>query len=53
MSKFKCQVCGYIYDEEVGDPASGAEPGTLFDDLPDDWKCPICSVGKQEFVKMD
>ena len=41
MKKYKCQVCGYIYDPEVGDPDNGIEPGTAFEDLPDDWVCPL------------
>ena len=49
MAKFVCTVCGYIYDEELGDPDNGIEPGTLFADLPDDWECPLCSVGKEDF----
>lgn len=49
MAKFVCTVCGYIYDEEAGDPDNGIEPGTLFTDLPDDWECPLCSVGKEDF----
>ena len=49
MAKFVCTVCGYIYDEEAGDPDNGIEPGTLFADLPDDWECPLCSVGKEDF----
>lgn len=49
MKKYKCLICGYIYDPAVGDPDSGAEPGTAFEDLPDDWICPECGVGKDEF----
>lgn len=49
MKKYKCVPCGYIYDPAFGDPDSGTAPGTMFEDLPDDWKCPICSVGKDEF----
>ena len=49
MSKYKCAVCGYVYDPEVGDPDGGIEPGTSFEDLPDDWVCPICNAGKEEF----
>ena len=49
MAKFVCTVCGYIYDEEVGDPDNGIEPGTAFAALPDDWECPLCSVGKEDF----
>ena len=49
MKKYKCQVCGYIYDPEVGDPDNGIEPGTAFEDLPDDWVCPLCQEGKESF----
>lgn len=49
MKKYKCQVCGYIYDPEVGDPDNGIEPGTAFEDLPDDWVCPLCKEGKEVF----
>ncbi len=49
MAKFVCTVCGYIYDEEVGDPDNGIEAGTPFEDLPDDWECPLCGVGKDDF----
>jgi len=45
-----CQVCGWIYDETVGDPDSGIPPGTPFDDIPDDWVCPECLVTKDDFV---
>ena len=56
--KYICEVCGYVYDPAVGDPDSGIEPGTAdsgiepgtaFEDIPDDWVCPICGVGKDEF----
>ena len=50
MAKWKCSVCGYIYDEEKGDPLAGASPGTKFADLPDDWTCPVCGAPKSEFV---
>lgn len=49
MKKYVCDVCGWIYDEEIGDPANGIEPGTKFEDLPDDFECPVCSVGKDMF----
>ena len=49
MKKYKCQVCGYIYDPEVGDPDNGIEPGTAFEDLPDDWVCQLCQEGKEVF----
>ena len=44
MKKMRCTVCGYIYDPAAGDPDSGIDPGTAFDDLPDDWVCPECGV---------
>ena len=49
MKKYLCDPCVYIYDPEVGDPDSGIEPGTAFEDIPDDWVCPICGVGKDLF----
>lgn len=49
MQKWKCSVCGYIYDPEVGDPDSGIEPGTSFENLPADWVCPDCGASKSEF----
>ena len=49
MSKHRCIMCGYIYDPEVGDPDGGIEPETAFEDLPDDWTCPECGAGKDEF----
>ena len=52
MDKWECQVCGYVYDPEEGDDTQGIKPGTSFDDLPDDWVCPVCSVGKEEFEKI-
>ena len=53
MMKYKCTVCGYIYDPELGDPDGGVAPGTPFEEIPDDWVCPICGVGKSEFKKVD
>ena len=44
-------VCEYIYDPELGDPENGIEPGTSFEDLPADWVCPLCGVGKEDFEK--
>lgn len=52
MDKYECTVCGYIYDPEVGDPDGGIKPGTSFNDLPDDWECPLCGAGKDEFEKV-
>ena len=48
MQKYQC-VCGYIYDPEIGDPDNGIAPGTAFENLPDDWTCPVCGVGKDMF----
>lgn len=49
MKSYVCDVCGWEYDPEVGDPEHGIAPGTAFEDLPDDWVCPLCGVGKDEF----
>ena len=49
MKKYVCNICGYVYDPEVGDPDGGIEPGTAFEDIPDDWVCPVCGVGKDQF----
>lgn len=49
MTKYRCLVCGYIYDPEVGDPDNGVAPGTAFEDVPDDWVCPECGLEKEEF----
>lgn len=48
--KYVCEVCEWVYDPSVGDPENGIKPGTSFDALPDDWVCPICGVGKDQFV---
>lgn len=53
MIKYKCTVCGYIYDPEKGDSDSGIKPGTPFEDLPDDWVCPVCGASKDAFEKED
>ena len=49
IMRYVCIICGYTYDEELGDEEHGIEPGTLWDDLPDDFSCPECGVGKDEF----
>ena len=51
MDRYVCTVCGYVYDPQVGDPEAGIEPGTPFEDLPEDWVCPLCGAGKDEFEK--
>jgi rubredoxin len=53
ISKWECTVCGYVYDPELGDPDSDIEPGTAFEDLPEDWVCPECGVGKEDFEKIE
>ncbi len=53
MEKYKCIICGYIYDPEEGDPPGGISPGTSFNDLPADYICPVCGAGKEEFEKYE
>ena len=50
MAKFVCNICGYVYDEEIGCPEAAIPPGTSFSELPEDFECPICGVGKEEFT---
>jgi len=52
VAKYECTVCGYVYDPEVGDPEGDIKPGTSFEELPDDWVCPVCGVGKDDFEKV-
>ena len=52
MEKYKCSVCGYIYDPAVGDESQGIPTGTPFAELPDSWVCPECGVGKEMFEKL-
>ena len=51
MDKWVCTVCGYVYDPAVGDTANNTSAGTSFEDLPEDWVCPECGVGKEFFEK--
>jgi flavin reductase (DIM6/NTAB) family NADH-FMN oxidoreductase RutF/rubredoxin len=51
MTKYRCDVCGYVYDPEKGDPENNIPPGTRFEDLPDDWVCPVCGASKDQFSK--
>ena len=53
VSKYKCTVCGYIYDPAAGDPDNSVAPGTSFESLPDDWTCPVCGAAKSEFEKVE
>jgi rubredoxin len=52
MKKWECQVCGYVYEEEKGDPDNRVQPGTKFEDLPDGWVCPVCGAEKDQFKKL-
>ena len=52
MDKYLCDLCEYVYDPAEGDPTQDIAPGTSFDDLPDDWICPDCGAGKEEFTKL-
>jgi rubredoxin len=53
MEKYRCVICGYLYDPEEGDPQGGIDPGVPFNDLPFDYICPVCGAGKEEFVIYD
>jgi flavin reductase (DIM6/NTAB) family NADH-FMN oxidoreductase RutF/rubredoxin len=53
MKKYKCLVCGYVYDPAVGDPDNGVKAGTAFEDLPEDWVCPECGASKEEFEPLE
>ena len=53
MKKYVCTACGYVYDPAVGDPDSGIQPGTSFEDIPEDCGCPLCGVGKDMFEPQD
>jgi rubredoxin len=51
MEKWKCTICGYVYDPAIGDPDGNIPPGTPFEKIPDDWVCPICGAAKDQFEK--
>jgi len=53
VAKYECTVCGYIYDPELGDPDGGIKPGTPFEEIPDDWVCPVCGASKDQFKKIE
>lgn len=50
MKKYVCVPCGWVYDPVIGDPDGDIAPGTEFDDIPDDWVCPLCGAGKEDFI---
>ena len=53
MRKFKCVVCGFVYDEAQGLPEDGIKPGTRWEDIPEDWECPDCGVSKADFEMVE
>jgi rubredoxin len=53
MQKYKCSVCGHVYDPNEGDPMADVKPGVPFEELPGDWTCPICGAGKEDFDPED
>jgi rubredoxin/flavin reductase (DIM6/NTAB) family NADH-FMN oxidoreductase RutF len=53
LARYRCTVCGYIYDPEEGDPDGGIAPGTSFEQIPDDWVCPVCGASKSQFEKIE
>jgi len=53
MKKYVCIVCDYVYDPVLGDPDGGIAPGTSFEEIPEDWLCPVCGVGKEDFEPID
>ena len=52
MDQYRCTVCGYIYDPKEGDPDGNIKPGTAFEDIPEDWECPLCHASKDMFEKI-
>ncbi|MBR6758478.1 MAG: rubredoxin [Bacteroidaceae bacterium] len=53
MKKYVCDVCGWIYDPAIGDPDNDVAPGIAFENLPEDWVCPLCGVGKEDFSEVE
>ena len=53
FKQWVCVICGWVYDEETGLPDEGIAPGTRFEAIPDDWRCPLCDVGKEDFVVVE
>ncbi len=51
MRKFVCDICGYVYDEALGDPDNNVAPGTKWEDVPEDWECPVCGAPKDQFTE--
>jgi len=53
MKKYECMMCGWIYDEALGDPDEGIAPGTVWEDIPEDWSCPDCGASKEDFEMVE
>lgn len=53
MKKYECTICGFVYDEAIGDPDNGIAPGTKWEDLPEEYTCPLCGVGKEDFQEVN
>ena len=53
MKKYECMMCGYIYDEALGDPDEGFAPGTAWEDISEDWYCPVCGASKEDFEMVE
>jgi rubredoxin len=53
VKKYRCTICGYVYDPAVGDPDGGIAPGTPFEQIPDDWVCPVCGASKADFEPVE
>lgn len=53
MKKYRCTICGYVYDPAIGDPDGGIAPGTPFEQIPDDWVCPVCGASKADFEPIE
>lgn len=53
MKKFACELCGYTYEVKEGDPDNGVEPGTEFDEIPENWVCPLCGASKEDFEEVE
>ena len=53
MTSYKCGICGYVYEPDLGDPDGAIEPGTPYESIPDDWMCPICGADKEQFDELE
>jgi len=53
MDKYVCTICGYVYDPELGDPDNDVVAGTKWEDVPEDWECPVCGASKDDFEKQE